>query len=303
MVYRNANDGNMVIRRCCTSGCGEDGKTSEFEGREAYFCTSNLCNATQSTSTSTITTATTTVQTSLACYDCSGFNEQCGTESTLISNCRSCMVYRNPVDQTKIERHCCYWNCGSSGTITEYDGRPTYFCSNDRCNGIGVESLLEPTGFSEQCGTESTLISNCRSCMVYRNPVDQTKIERHCCYWNCGTPGSVSEYDGRPTYFCTNDKCNGIGAEYNLGSPATTSTTTTASLIGPCILNCKNGGTLETVDGCYCYCVENTSGKECETIDCSKQDENDEACNVGNKPLCYESEIFVLECRHLCELC
>ncbi|CAF4480233.1 unnamed protein product, partial [Didymodactylos carnosus] len=280
MIYRNVNDGNMIIRRCCTSGCGEGGKMSEYDGREAYFCTSNLCNekgsengigsakierhccywncgnpgtiteydgrptyfcandkcnglgaenllgptVTTTTTTSTTTTTTTSVQSLFTCYDCSGFSDQCGTESTLVSNCRGCMVYRNPVDQTKIDRHCCYWDCGTPGSVSQYNGRETYFCSNDRCNGIGTEgSLAAPvttttaistttttvstttititasvqslftcydcSGFSDQCGTESTLVSNCRGCMVYRNPVDQTKIDRHCCYWDCGTPG------------------------------------------------------------------------------------------------------------------
>ncbi len=50
----------------------------------------------------TITTATTAVagQSSVQCYDCSGPN--CGKEgSTLSMNCPSCMIYRNPDDQSK----------------------------------------------------------------------------------------------------------------------------------------------------------------------------------------------------------
>jgi len=38
-------------------------------------------------------------------------------------------------------------------------------------------------------------------------------------------------------------------------------TTTTSAL---CMLNCQNGGIPETEDGCFCYCLENTYGRECE---------------------------------------
>ncbi len=43
----------------------------------------------------------------------------------------------------------------------------------------------------------------------------------------------------------------------------TTTTTTTASS-SSCTLNCQNGGTPETEDGCFCYCLEYTNGPECE---------------------------------------
>jgi len=42
-----------------------------------------------------------------------------------------------------------------------------------------------------------------------------------------------------------------------------TTTTTTASS-SSCTLNCQNGGTPETENGCFCYCLEHTNGPECE---------------------------------------
>lgn len=46
---------------------------------------------------------TTTVQTISQCYDCSG--PECGKPgSSVTTNCPSCMVYRNPNDQSKNER-------------------------------------------------------------------------------------------------------------------------------------------------------------------------------------------------------
>jgi hypothetical protein len=41
-------------------------------------------------------------------------------------------------------------------------------------------------------------------------------------------------------------------------------TTTTSSSAASCVLNCKNGGTPETEDGCFCYCLDKTNGRECE---------------------------------------
>ncbi len=38
-------------------------------------------------------------------------------------------------------------------------------------------------------------------------------VVRRCCTWGCGTPGSVSQYEGRPTFFCSSNLCNGIGSE------------------------------------------------------------------------------------------
>jgi hypothetical protein len=54
-------------------------------------------------------------------------------------------------------------------------------------------------------------------CMVYRNEFDGSKIYldtivRRCCYSNCVTSNSVSEYEGRKTYFCSSNLCNGIGS-------------------------------------------------------------------------------------------
>jgi len=52
-------------------------------------------------STATMTTTTATQQTSSQCYDCSG--PDCGREgSNVVMNCPTCMVYRNPTDQSKI---------------------------------------------------------------------------------------------------------------------------------------------------------------------------------------------------------
>ena len=43
-----------------------------------------------------------------------------------------------------IERRCCWWACGAPNTVTDYNGNPTYFCTSDRCNGIGSENILPP---------------------------------------------------------------------------------------------------------------------------------------------------------------
>jgi hypothetical protein len=52
------------------------------------------------TLSSTQTTTTVSVQSSVQCYDCSG--SDCGKEgSNLAMNCPTCMVYRNPADQSK----------------------------------------------------------------------------------------------------------------------------------------------------------------------------------------------------------
>lgn len=129
---------DTVIRRCCTSDCGPTNSISGYEGRTAYFCSTDLCNrvgseavltggismvkmkrervyrndlilALSSTMTSitslttptpTMTTTTATGQSSLQCYDCSGMN--CGQDgSTVATNCPMCMVYRNPDDQSR----------------------------------------------------------------------------------------------------------------------------------------------------------------------------------------------------------
>jgi hypothetical protein len=38
-------------------------------------------------------------------------------------------------------------------------------------------------------------------------------VVRRCCTSDCGSPGNVEEYEGRTTYFCSSDECNGFGAE------------------------------------------------------------------------------------------
>jgi hypothetical protein len=40
-------------------------------------------------------------------------------------------------------------------------------------------------------------------------------IVRRCCWSNCGSLGT-SMYEGRYTYFCTEDMCNGDTADINL---------------------------------------------------------------------------------------
>ena len=41
-----------------------------------------------------------------------------------------------------IVRRCCTWNCGTSNSVNQYEGREIYFCSKNLCNGIGAESAL-----------------------------------------------------------------------------------------------------------------------------------------------------------------
>ena len=50
------------------------------------------------------------------------------------------------VSIAKIERRCCWWNCGANNTVGTYEGVETYFCTGDKCNGYGVESVLSPPG-------------------------------------------------------------------------------------------------------------------------------------------------------------
>jgi hypothetical protein len=51
-------------------------------------------------SITTSSTSSTTQQTSFQCYECSG--PDCGKDGSSVStNCPSCMVYRNPDDQSK----------------------------------------------------------------------------------------------------------------------------------------------------------------------------------------------------------
>ena len=46
----------------------------------------------------------------------------------------------------RIERRCCWWACGPSNSVSTYNGIPTYFCSNNKCNGYGSENILGPPG-------------------------------------------------------------------------------------------------------------------------------------------------------------
>ena len=43
------------------------------------------------------------------------------------------------------------------------------------------------------------------------------KFDRRCCWWGCGSPGQITTYEGRSTYFCGSDKCNSPGIETALG--------------------------------------------------------------------------------------
>jgi len=390
LVYLNVHDGNNVIRRCCKSGCGKSGTISEYEGRQASVCTKNLCNGIGSeqklpgykevttttrmttTSTTTVTTTavttttaatttvatTTPVKTSFSCYECGSSNSQ-GCNNSVMMNCPMCMISRNDQDPTKFDRRCCWWGCGAANQVSNFNGRPTYFCNADYCNGPSSEMTLgsittttkitttttmttmttstttkitttttmttmttsTTTAFRQtssqcydcsgpDCGKEaSTLSMHCPMCMVYRNPDDQTKIERRCCWWACGSPNTVTNYNGRETYFCATDKCNGPGAESILSPPITTTTTTamttttTTTTTTGCNLTCQNSGILERESRCVCHCLEYTSGRQCEQVDCAQPDIDADICSAENEVLCSESETFAFECRHLCGKC
>ncbi|CAF3670061.1 unnamed protein product [Rotaria sp. Silwood1] len=299
MVYRNQYDGGTIIRRCCTNDCGQDG-LGTYEGRDpTYFCSQDLCNGAiadgllpgiiDPLSTTTTTSGLTTnggssqqPSSSLSCYDCTGYNPQCGIdESTLIHSCQACMVYLNQFDGNMVIRRCCTSGCGLPGTISDYEGRVTYFCSSNRCNGIGTEATL----------TGGIAI-----------------IERRCCWWACGLSNSISTYNGIQTYFCSNDKCNGYGTENILPPVITTTTsiislTTTPITTSTCTLNCQNGGVLEIQNPCFCNCVDNTFGFECQYFNCARPDVNPQTCIPENQPLCWQSDIFAYECFHLCGKC
>jgi len=45
-----------------------------------------------------------------------------------------------------IERRCCRLACGPSFTVGIYNGVQTYFCSYDKCNRYGAETILNPPG-------------------------------------------------------------------------------------------------------------------------------------------------------------
>ncbi|CAF3753035.1 unnamed protein product [Rotaria magnacalcarata] len=340
MIYRNNYDGGTIVRRCCTNDCGGKDGLRPYEGRyPAYFCSEDMCNGARSDGKlfgeiiDPLLTSTTSVlsTTNDDCYDCTSYNSKCGIdESTIVYGCKSCVIYLNTFDDNRVNRRCCTSNCGSSGTIDDYEGRRAYFCSSSRCNGIGAESMLlggtvssstSTTTITVQssfqcydcsgpdCGKEgSALLMNCPTCMLYQNPNDQTTIERRCCWWTCGLSNSISSHNGIQTYFCSNNKCNGYGAENVLVRPVTTQTSTTqlttstrSSFI--CRLYCQNGGTPEIEDGCFCYCLENTYGRECEYINCSQPDIDTSICSSENRSLCEESEIFASACLHLCGKC
>ncbi|CAF3380076.1 unnamed protein product [Rotaria socialis] len=231
----------------------------------------------------------------------------------------------------RVNRRCCTSNCGLSGTIDDYEGRRAYFCYSNRCNGIEAESVLlggtvssssSTTTITVQssfqcydcsgpdCGKEGSvfLLMNCPTCILYQNPNDQTMIERRCCWWACGPSNSVSSHNGIQTYFCSNNKCNGYGAENVLVRPIITQTSTTQLTTSTrsssiCRLYCQNGGTPEIEDGCFCYCLENTYGRECEYFNCSQPDVDTSICSSENRSLCEESEVFAFACLHLCGKC
>ena len=162
--------------------------------------------ATHSTSLAPIF-STSLPKSSITCYDCTeSTNEPC---SSTMSQCPMCMISRSDHDPSKsilhdsilcriiniiwclekFDRKCCWWGCGSSGQVSQFNGRPTYFCDTDRCNGPGREELLIGTTTAimttsttkspsfrcyscsgTDCGREdSPLSSECPSCMVYRN--------------------------------------------------------------------------------------------------------------------------------------
>ena len=95
----------------------------------------------------------------------------------------------------------------------------------------------------------------------------------------------------------------------------------TTSSTGTCVLNCQNGGTPETAQGCFCYCLDNTYGRECENskmtfsskqstfflyflpVACAQPDADSSICIPENQPLCDESENFAFDCHHLCGKC
>jgi hypothetical protein len=101
----------------------------------------------------------------------------------------------------------------------------------------------------------------------------------------------------------------------------TTMPSTTSLITTYCRLNCKNGSTPETEDGCFCYCLEHTNGRECENskiksfifdyeilfcfhlVDCTQSDVDADICSLENRSLCEQSETFAFECLHLCGKC
>ncbi len=102
---------------------------------------------------------------------------------------------------------------------------------------------------------------------------------------------------------------------------STTSSSLASTRTTPCILNCQQGGTPEIENGCFCYCVEKTYGRECENseinfllvllniivfllVDCSQPDAADvNLCIPTNQLLCQQSEIFAYKCLYLCGKC
>ncbi|CAF1182900.1 unnamed protein product [Adineta ricciae] len=174
VVYKNQFDQGMIVRRCCYSNCGSEG-LNKFEGRDAYVCSTDMCNGDQadpflsggsittttveegsgeeiqSTTTpvfviSTTITIKTSQTTTVSCHECTGHYSGCGTSPhTIINNCRMCMVYKNVWDGNTIVRRCCYSNCGPANTVQQYEGRQTYFCASNLCNGIGSENALPST--------------------------------------------------------------------------------------------------------------------------------------------------------------
>ncbi|CAF1245708.1 unnamed protein product, partial [Rotaria sordida] len=87
---------------------------------------------------------------SLKCYECTGY-VPCGSGQThLLVNCGGkCMVYQNQYDGNVIIRRCCWSNCGGDG-VSFYEGRLTYFCSGDMCNGDIADINLIEQGSGEE---------------------------------------------------------------------------------------------------------------------------------------------------------
>lgn len=132
----------MIVRRCCYNNCGSDGMNI-YEGRLTYVCSNDMCNGNTAdifltgeeegsgqeleSTTKLLTISSTSIATSiekylfkeliclcfvlnlvsipsqsLSCHECTGHYSGCGTsQSTIISNCRMCMVYFNQWDGSK----------------------------------------------------------------------------------------------------------------------------------------------------------------------------------------------------------
>lgn len=106
----------------------------------------------------------TPVRTSFSCYECGQSGQ--GKCSNMMINCPMCMIFRNDNDPSKrkdlnenssikgflpldkFDRRCCWSACGIPNQVSNYNGRPTYFCNADKCNGPGSELMLGESGKS-----------------------------------------------------------------------------------------------------------------------------------------------------------